>query len=78
MAAAEEPIFTRRLKLGFGLLAFGLGLMFLCGKVLPAPWPGGIATGIALAVAGFVVIIVESLREQPESSDAGDETPPPG
>jgi hypothetical protein len=58
-----EPIFTRRLQLGFGLMAFGLGLMFLSGKVLPAPVPAGIAGGITLAIAGFVVVVVEALRE---------------
>ena len=59
----REPVFTPRLQLGFGLLAFGLGLMFLSGKVLPAPVPVGIAGGISLAIAGFVVVIVEALRD---------------
>jgi hypothetical protein len=58
-----EPIFTPRLQLGFGLLAFGLGLMFLAGKVLPAPVPAAIAAGIALAIAGFVVVVAEALRD---------------
>jgi hypothetical protein len=60
-----EPIFTPRLQLGFGLLAFGLGLMFLSGKVLPSPVPAGIAGGITLGVVGFVVVVVEALRESP-------------
>jgi len=60
-----EPVFTPRLQLGFGLLAFGLGLMFLSGKVLPAPVPAGIAGGISLGVAGFVVVVVEALRDSP-------------
>jgi hypothetical protein len=63
MDAPPEPVFTGRLQLGFGLLAFGLGLMFLSGKVLPAPLAGGIASGIALAVAGFVLVVVEALRD---------------
>jgi hypothetical protein len=60
---SREPVFTPRLQLGFGLLAFGIGLMFLCGKVLPAPLPAGIAGGIGLAIAGFVVVVVEALRD---------------
>jgi hypothetical protein len=60
---AEEPIFTPRLQLGLGLLVFGLGLMFLGGKVLPRPVAAIIAGGIALAVAGFVVTVVEALRD---------------
>jgi hypothetical protein len=50
------------------MLAFGIGLMFFSGKVLPNPLPAGIAGGIALAIAGFVVVIVEALREPPEES----------
>jgi hypothetical protein len=70
---ASEPVFTPRLQVGFGLLAFGVGLMFLAGKVLPTPVPALIAGGISLAIAGFVVVIVEALREppgQPEESPA--------
>jgi hypothetical protein len=63
-----EPVLTPRLRLGFGMLAFGIGLMFFSGKVLPYPLPAGIAGGIALAIAGFVVVIVEALREPPEGS----------
>lgn len=63
-----EPVLTPRLRLGFGMLAFGIGLMFFSGKVLPSPLPAGIAGGIALAIAGFVVVIVEALREPPEGS----------
>jgi hypothetical protein len=63
-----EPVLTPRLRLGFGMLAFGIGLMFFSGKVLPNPLPAGIAGGIALAIAGFVVVIVEALREPPEGS----------
>ena len=62
---ARERVFTPRLQLGFGLLAFGLGLMFFSGKVLPAPLPAGIAGGIALGIAGFVVVVVEALRDPP-------------
>ena len=43
--------------------------MFLAGKVLLPPVPAGIATGIALGVVGFVVIVVEALRESPEPGD---------
>ena len=60
-----EPVLTPRLRLGLGLVAFGLGLMFLSGKVLPAPVPAGIAGGITLGVVGFVVIVVEALRDAP-------------
>jgi hypothetical protein len=75
-----ERIFTPRLQIGFGLLAFGIGLMFLAGKVLPRPIAGAIATGIALAVAGFVVVVVEALREPPavpsdEEERAGNDRP---
>jgi hypothetical protein len=66
--ATSEPVLTPRLRLGFGMLAFGIGLMFFSGKVLPLPVPTGIAGGIALAIAGFVVVIVEALREPPEES----------
>jgi hypothetical protein len=65
---APEPVLTSRLRLGFGMLAFGIGFMFFSGKVLPSPLPAGIASGIALAIAGFVVVIVEALREPPEGS----------
>jgi hypothetical protein len=57
----SEPVLTPRLRLGFGMLAFGIGLMFFSGKVLPHPLPAGIAGGI-------VVVIVEALREPPEGS----------
>lgn len=63
-----EPVLTPRLRLGFGMLAFGIGLMFFSGKVLPNPLAAGIAGGITLAIAGFVVVIVEALREPPEGS----------
>jgi hypothetical protein len=65
MDRQPERIFTPRLRVGVGLLAFGLGLMFLAAKVLPAPVPAGIAGGITLAVAGFVTLIVEALRDPP-------------
>ena len=64
----SEPVFTPRLRLGFGMLAFGIGLMFFSGKVLPDPVPAGIAGGIMLGIAGLVVVIVEALREPPEGS----------
>ncbi len=69
----REPVFTPRLQLGFGLLAFGLGLMFLAGKVLPVPIPAGIGGGITLAIVGFVVVVLEALRDptgEPEESPA--------
>jgi hypothetical protein len=66
--ARPEPIFTPRLQIGFGLLAFGIGLMFLAGKVLPHPIPLAIAGGIALALVGFVVVVVEALREPPAAT----------
>jgi hypothetical protein len=75
-ASPPEPVFTPRLQLGFGLLAFGIGLMFFCGKVLPAPVPAGIAGGICLAVAGFVVVVVEALRDPvapPDEEHAADD-----
>jgi hypothetical protein len=65
-----EPVFTPRLRFGFGLLAFGIGLMFFSGKVLPQPLPPGIAGGITLGVAGFVLVIVEALREPPAEGPA--------
>ena len=71
MPAGEEtpePVLTPRFRLGFGMLAFGIGFMFFSGKVLPNPLPAGIASGIALGIAGFVVVIVEALREPPEGS----------
>ena len=61
-----EPVLTPRMRLGFGLLAFGMGLMFFSGKVLPSPLAAGIAGGIMLGIAGVVVVIVEALREPPE------------
>ncbi len=63
-----EPVLTPRLRLGFGMLAFGLGLMFFSGKVLPSPLPAGIAGGITLGIVGLVVVIVDALREPPEGS----------
>jgi hypothetical protein len=67
-APRPEPVLTRRLRVGFGLLAFGVGLMFLAGKVLPRPVPGAIAGGITLGVIGLVMVIVEGLREPPDGS----------
>jgi hypothetical protein len=61
-----EPVLTPRIRLGVGMLAFGVGLMFFCGKVLPAPAPTGIAGGITLGVVGLVLVIVEALREPPD------------
>lgn len=63
MPAEDEPIFTRLMRAGFGLLAFGLGLMFFSGKVLPTPLPVGIALGILLGLAGLVLVIYEGIRE---------------
>ena len=63
---APEPVLTPRLRLGFGMLAFGIGLMFFAGKTLPHPVPAGIAGGITLGIAGLVMVIVEALREPPE------------
>ncbi|MGH7319920.1 MAG: hypothetical protein ACRELA_09905 [Candidatus Rokuibacteriota bacterium] len=68
----REPTFTRRLQVGFGLLAFGLGLMFLAGKVLPAPVPAGIASGIILAATGFVLVVVEAVRDSPPRPPSAD------
>jgi hypothetical protein len=67
-AETPEPVLTPRMRLGFGLLAFGTGLMFFSGKVLPSPLAAGIAGGIMLAVAGLVMVVVEALREPPEGS----------
>lgn len=74
MEATPERVFTPRLQLGLGLLAFGLGLMFLAGKVLPAPVAPLIAAGIVLAAAGFVVVLAEALRDEPA---AGPDVVPP-
>ena len=74
MDATPEPVLTPRLLTGLGLLALGLGLMFFFGKVLPAPVAAGIAASIAIAVIGFVLTVVESLREPPERA-AGTESP---
>ena len=68
-----EPVLTPRLRAGFGLLALGVGLMFLCGKVLSHPVPAGIAGGITIGIIGLVVVIVEALREPPDGAAA----PPP-
>jgi hypothetical protein len=65
-----EPVFTPRLQVGLGLLAGGLGLLFLSAKVLPSPAAAGIASGITLAVTGFVVLVVEGLREPPDDPEA--------
>ncbi len=65
MEDKHEPVFTPRLQVGFGLLAIGLGLMFLSGKVLANPLPAGIAGGIAVGLAGFVMVVVEALRDPP-------------
>jgi hypothetical protein len=74
MDTTREPVLTPRLLTGLGLIALGLGLMFFFGKVLPAPVAAGIAGGIAIAVIGFVLSVVESLREPPERA-AGTESP---
>jgi hypothetical protein len=74
MDTTREPVLTPRLLTGLGLIALGLGLMFFFGKVLPAPVAAGIAGGIAIAVIGFVLTVVESLREPPERA-AGTESP---
>lgn len=74
MTSTPEPVFTPRFRLGFGLLAFGLGLMFFAGKVLGAPAPSGIAGGIAIAIAGFVLVVVEALRDAPVEG-ADEDTP---
>jgi hypothetical protein len=62
----DEPVVTPRLCRGFGLLACGLGVMFLFGKALAGPVSAGIAVGIVLAVSGFVLLIVEALRDAPD------------
>jgi hypothetical protein len=63
-----EPVLTPRLRLGLALLAFGLGLMLLGGKVLVRPVPLAIAGGIALALVGLTLVMVEGLREPPDGS----------
>ncbi len=68
-----EPVLTPRLRVGFGLLALGIGIMFLSGKVLGHPLPVGIAGGITIGIVGLVVVIVEALREPPDGAPA----PPP-
>jgi hypothetical protein len=52
-------------------MSFGIGLMFLAGKVLPAPVPAAIAGGITLAIVGFVVVVIEALRDPPAPDMAG-------
>lgn len=63
MRVQDEPVFTRLMRAGFGLLAFGLGLMFFSGKVLPSPFPAGIASGILLGLVGLVLVIYEGIRD---------------
>lgn len=63
MDSSSDPVLTPTFRLGLGLMALGLGLMFISGKVLPTPVPAGIAGGITLAVAGFVFVVVEALRD---------------
>jgi hypothetical protein len=70
MDTTREPVLTPRLRLGLGALALGLGSMFLFGKVLPSPLAAGIAASIAVAAAGFVLVIVEALRSPPEPTGA--------
>jgi hypothetical protein len=65
---SAEPVLSPRFRLGFGMLAFGIGFMFFSGKTLPHPVPAGIAVGITLGIVGLVVVIVEALREPPEGS----------
>jgi hypothetical protein len=72
MTSTREPVFTPRSRLGLGLLASGLGLMLFCGKVLGTPLPLGIASGIAIAVAGFVVVVVDALGSAPEERTSDD------
>jgi hypothetical protein len=47
--------------------------------VLAAPFPAGIAGGITLAIAGFVVVVVEALRDPVgspgEEQASGDQGP---
>ena len=68
MPPPDEPIVTPRLRLGVGLVAVGLGLMFLGGKVLPSPVAGVIAGGILLGVVGLALVVVEGLREPPDGA----------
>ena len=68
MSEPAEPILTPRLRLGLALLAFGLGLMFLGGKVLSRPMPALIAGGIGLALVGLVLVMVDGLREPPDDA----------
>lgn len=63
MRAQDEPVFTRLMRAGFGLLAFGLGLMFFSGKVLPSPFPAGIASGILLGLVGLSLVVYEGIRD---------------
>jgi hypothetical protein len=53
--------------------------MFLAGKVLPTPVPAGISGGITLGIVGFVVVVVEALRdpigEPEEPADSRDDGP---
>jgi hypothetical protein len=63
-----DQIFSPRLALGVGLIAIGLGLLFLSAKALAAPWRPGIVAGIIGAVAGLVVVMVEALRDPPDQS----------
>jgi hypothetical protein len=69
----SEPVLTPRLRVGFGLLAFGTGLMFLAGKVLPHPVPAAIAGGITIAIVGLVTVILEALREPPDGEGTRDQ-----
>lgn len=63
MNERDEKVFTRGMKLGFGALGLGLGIMFLSGKVLVPARSGGIALGIFVALVGLILVIWEGIRE---------------
>ena len=52
-------MFTRNLKLGFGLMALGLAIMFAFRSVSP----GMIVLGIVLGFTGLGLVIYEGIRE---------------
>jgi hypothetical protein len=59
----DDRVFTRGMKVGFGALALGLGVMFFSGKVLSPALAGGIALGIFVALLGLILIIWEGIRD---------------
>ena len=56
----ETRVFTRPLRLGFGMIAVGGGVMFLFKN---PPVPGMISLGITIAFIGLGLVIYEGIRD---------------